>query len=317
MNGSDPIPVRPGPYENMVGLYEETNGRWCTEGAGANYVDVKGGTTYYLTVYGTRNSYEIYYGEDIEKGLPKVIITKVQDGTESYANVKIISEVDLNLSRCYYGFDRDWYSEDSTTPQNDEEWEKNVYGNYSISEMEFNAEFYSWPTRIYIRLEDVNGNILFYKGDFAFYSYSGNPACFIAGTKVSTPSGYKNIEEIQIGDMVYSMNLQTMQREEKVVERLKITENACKITYLISVGEAYIESTPDHKFYVKDRGWKDACELEVGDILIDEKGNDKAITDIQIKIYDEPVTVYNFEVEDNRNYFVGEDNILVYTIPDN
>lgn len=128
-------------------------------------------------------------------------------------------------------------------------------------------------------------------------------------------NGYKNIEDIQIGDIVYSMNLQTMQVEEKEVQRLKVTENECKLLYLISTGLDYIESTPDHRFYVKDKGWIDASELKLGDILIDETGNDKAITEIQTKTYEEPVTVYNFEVEDNHNYFVGEDNILVYTIP--
>ena len=141
--------------------------------------------------------------------------------------------------------------------------------------------------------------------------------CFVAQTPVSTPNGYKNIEDIQIGDIVYSMNLQTMQIEEKAVKRLKITENAITSTCLISTGTDHIESTPDHRFYVKDKGWIDAYELKVGDILINEAGIEKAITDIQTKTYDKPITVYNFEVEDNRNYFVGEDNILVYTIPDN
>ena len=149
------------------------------------------------------------------------------------------------------------------------------------------------------------------------YIMAINPPCFVAGTKVSTPNGYKNIENIQVGDIVYSMNLETMQVEEKTVERLRITENRCTVTYLISTGTDYIESTPNHRFYVKDKGWIDACELELGDILVDKTGNDKEITDIKTKIYAEPVTVYNFEVEDNHNYFVGEENILVYTIPRN
>ena len=141
-------------------------------------------------------------------------------------------------------------------------------------------------------------------------------SCFVAGTKVFTPNGYKNIEDIQIGDIVYSMNLATMEVEEKAVEKLKITENAIRLTYLISTEESCIESTVDHRFYVKDRGWIDACELEVGDILMDDNGSENEVTDVQTKVYEEPITVYNFEVEDNRNYFVGEDNILVYTIPE-
>jgi len=139
--------------------------------------------------------------------------------------------------------------------------------------------------------------------------------CFVAGTKVSTPSGFKNIEDIQIGDIVYSMNLETMQLEEKAVEKLKITENVCKLTYLIFIGENYIEATADHKFYVKNKGWVDTCDLEVGDILINEQGNEQVISDIKAKNHNEPITVYNFEVQDNRNYFVGENRILVYTIP--
>lgn len=41
--------------------------------------------------------------------------------------------------------------------------------------------------------------------------------CFVAGTKVLTENGYKNIEDIKISDKVYSYNLNNNELELKEV----------------------------------------------------------------------------------------------------
>ena len=42
-----------------------------------------------------------------------------------------------------------------------------------------------------------------------FAAYSG---CFVADTLVYTPAGMQKIQEINEGDMVYTMNMETMQK---------------------------------------------------------------------------------------------------------
>lgn len=135
--------------------------------------------------------------------------------------------------------------------------------------------------------------------------------CFVAGTKVSTTEGKKNIEDILIGDIVYSMNMDTMQIEETKV--LRIFENNVDYdTCLVYVGDECIESTTGHKYYEKNKGWLEADNLKIGDIIIDLYGNEKIVEDVQIQKYKHEIMVYNIEVEKNHNYFVGENGILVH-----
>ena len=147
-------------------------------------------------------------------------------------------------------------------------------------------------------------------GEIAGYA----AGCFVAGTKIYTVNGLVNIEDIKLGDIVYSMNMETMEIEpQRVVNTMKNTYESD--TCLISVGGNYIESTKGHNYYEKTKGWVEACQLKVGDILIDGDGNEKEIQDVQLKQQTQEIIVYNFEVEKNHNYFVGEDRILVHNLP--
>jgi len=49
--------------------------------------------------------------------------------------------------------------------------------------------------------------------------------------------------------------------------------------------------------------------LQVGDKLLDSKGNVLVVEDKKIKITDEPVKVYNFQVDDFHTYHVA---VMVY-----
>ncbi len=49
----------------------------------------------------------------------------------------------------------------------------------------------------------------------------------------------------------------------------------------------------------------DAKNLRAGDILQTVNGKTVVVEQVQHEILESPVTVYNFEVEDNHNYFVG------------
>lgn len=70
--------------------------------------------------------------------------------------------------------------------------------------------------------------------------------------------------------------------------------------------------TWSHPIYVKDEGEVQVQSLKVGDILIDKDNNEIEIKEINNKkIINKPV--YEIWVENNRNYFVGNSSILVYS----
>jgi hypothetical protein len=61
---------------------------------------------------------------------------------------------------------------------------------------------------------------------------------------------------------------------------------------------------------VKDKGWVQAKDLQRGEILISAKGAILSLSDITIEERDE--VVYNFEVEGNHTYYVGDAGVLVH-----
>ena len=163
----------------------------------------------------------------------------------------------------------------------------------------------------FFRLQDSFGNLSDY------YWVSPNFACFTKDTKVLTENGSVNIQDIVAGDKVYSMNIVTQTVELKEVLRTfknEVDYKLCRI-YTDNSHE-YVEATYGHEFYTKNRGWVKAYYLQEGDILVDSNNNEKIITKKENIDKDEKVTVYNFEVQDNHNYFVGENNVLVHNLPE-
>ncbi|MCG6142665.1 polymorphic toxin-type HINT domain-containing protein [Leptospira mtsangambouensis] len=135
--------------------------------------------------------------------------------------------------------------------------------------------------------------------------------CFVAGTKVHTKDGLKNIEDIQVGDVVLSWNEKTGEREYKVVTELFLHEINQLYEVKTTKGTT-LETTWNHPFWVVDRKeWVEVKDLQVGDVLALADGALVEISHIR-SYYVEPTKVYNFEVEDNHSYFVGEDGVLVH-----
>ena len=140
-------------------------------------------------------------------------------------------------------------------------------------------------------------------------------ACFVAGTKVLTENGYKQIEEIKPGDFVYAMNEETNQYELKEV--LQKFDSLTSEIYEIKVANQTIRTTARHEFYIIDKGWVRAEELQVGDKLSSKEDIDTTITKIKIIPQKERTPVYNMEVEGHHNYLITEDNLLVHNAGSN
>ncbi|MFB5269430.1 S8 family serine peptidase [Paenibacillus enshidis] len=131
--------------------------------------------------------------------------------------------------------------------------------------------------------------------------------CFAEGTPVLTDKGMKPIEEIQVGDRVLSKNEETGEQAYKPVTYT--FDKPVNELYHIQAGGETISATDNHPFWIKDKGWKLAEELEIGDQLVTTEN--KYITIEQIDIEQTDATVYNFTVADFHTYYVT--NLGIWT----
>ena len=138
-----------------------------------------------------------------------------------------------------------------------------------------------------------------------------NPSfCFVAGTVVLTTLGKKAIETIQIGDTIPCVDHITGEAAEKKV----ISTSVNKVDRLIEleIGDETLRCTETHPFQVKGKGWVNAADLKPGSIVYTKDWNTEVVLSVNLLELDEPVEVFNFEVEDCHTYFVGELGVLVH-----
>ena len=138
--------------------------------------------------------------------------------------------------------------------------------------------------------------------------------CFVAGTKVLTENGLVNIEDIQVGMKVYSYNEET--KKVELNEVLRTFENPAEREMAkVTINGEVIESTSGHEYYTVNRGWIDAKELVKGDVLLNSDNEEVLVEDVEVIEGHGYKLVYNLNVENNHNYYVGEENILVHNAP--
>lgn len=136
--------------------------------------------------------------------------------------------------------------------------------------------------------------------------------CFAGETKVLTPDGLTSIEDLKVGDEVISYNFETSEREVKSIA--KIASHEVSSLYTVSTPAGDIRVTGDHPFYVVGVGEVLAMNLSAADKLMNYLGEEIGIKSVSVELTDE-VTVHEIAIEDNHNYFVGEDSVLVFNEP--
>ena len=167
-------------------------------------------------------------------------------------------------------------------------------------------ESFSDSKDMYYKVEAyTENNLKIGEKEFAHLFY-----CFVAGTKVKTENGFKNIEDIKIGEKVYSFNLDNNEIELKEV--LELIHSSAKDTYKMTIGGKTVEMTSKHQVYIVDKGWTRAYNIKIGDMMLSASGDKVKITNIEHIKYDEPINTYNLTVEDNSNYFVTDIQVLVH-----
>ena len=142
-------------------------------------------------------------------------------------------------------------------------------------------------------------------------------SCFVAGTPVLTEDGDKPIEDVTVGDYVWAWDEATGTTELKQVVETYVNETS-ELTHIFVNGEEIV-ATPTHPFYCPVKGWTDAAHLRAGDILVLVNGEYVVVEKIQHELLENPVKVYNFQVQDYHTYYVAESGVLVHNrcLPEN
>lgn len=138
-------------------------------------------------------------------------------------------------------------------------------------------------------------------------------ACFKKGVKVLTNYGYLDIDNIKVNDLVMSYNFDTNSNEYSKVIKTFQHKDINDDLYTITCGSIVIETTSMHPICVSlnnTLGFINAKDLKIGNRLVDYEGNIHEITSITCESVTD--TFYNIEVENNHNYYVTENNILVH-----
>jgi len=144
----------------------------------------------------------------------------------------------------------------------------------------------------------------------------GSSVCFVAGTQVavkgdSATLASKNIEDIRLGDWVWSRDEQTGEESFKPVVRLfrNETRELAHLTYTSGPERGALTGTPGHKFWNESRQqWTPMGDLKPGQMLKLADGASATVTTCVVEHLATPVTIYNFEVADWHTYHVGSTN---------
>ncbi len=287
----------------IINITGEDDKKYCISSIECEPIDIVDGTitistegvNYVCAIAsnGISNSEKVCQIIKLDKTVPTVKVTgKYENQSDFVVSVEAsdTSEVGSGIDKYAY------YYKETSEPDY-----KLVYtGDENTSKIENLSSSGSYNIRVIVT--DKAGNE-------AVAETTAGTSCFTAGTLVYTENGYKNIEDIKIGEKVYAINIATDEIELKPILN-KFVGKSNQI-YTIKVENDIIEVTPKHQFYVVDKGWIRAYDLKVGDELISKNGNLR-IDSIILEKLEQPVTVYNMEVDGLHNYLVTKYSILVH-----
>ncbi|MBK8208244.1 MAG: hypothetical protein IPK87_15815 [Planctomycetes bacterium] len=163
----------------------------------------------------------------------------------------------------------------------------------------------------------------------------GHVLCFVEGTEVAVEGEHglagKPIEQIEVGDLVWSRNEHTGEQGYKPVVTLSrnTTDTLVHLTYTSSAGVPpaagadfqsapaagtaaihtsthTLTGTPEHPFWsITRNAWVSMGELQPGETLQLAGGQTATATSVRTEHLATPVAVYNFEVAGWHTYHVG------------
>ena len=136
--------------------------------------------------------------------------------------------------------------------------------------------------------------------------------CFSIGTIIRTKNKYTNIENINIGDLVWSYNKNKKENEySKVLDVITSTVKNQKVLY-ITIDNEEVKTTASHEFFVKkDDGYDliPAGKIKIGDFIMGIDGNYYEVKSLNFKT--ENIALYNLEIENNESFYITKTGLLV------
>jgi hypothetical protein len=142
---------------------------------------------------------------------------------------------------------------------------------------------------------------------------SGGGCSFAAGTPVTTEEGDKPIEQVKTGDKVLSRNEKTGEQSyHRVLQTFATPDDEIYSLQLQTAGgkQETLQVTGNHPFWLKGKGWTETDLLKPNDQIAAKDGQWLNVTSLQQK--QEKSTAYNFEVDTDHTYFVGNSQALVH-----
>ena len=100
--------------------------------------------------------------------------------------------------------------------------------------------------------------------------------CLVGDTRVETEFGYKEIKDIEIGDKVWTFNVDTQKRE--LADVTMHMNKGVKDVFEIRTFHNQIEGTSDHKLLCYENNslvYKEIQDINIGDLLVIDNSNNK------------------------------------------
>lgn len=107
--------------------------------------------------------------------------------------------------------------------------------------------------------------------DISLGTWCGNDCkfCFVDGTLIETISGKRRIEDLKLGEQVFSYNHQNTNIEVKNIQEVHERDYKGDLIVLELENGFVLKCTPNHKIFTKNRGYVPAEELTEEDDLIE------------------------------------------------
>ena len=143
---------------------------------------------------------------------------------------------------------------------------------------------------------------------------SKGKCCFVAGTQVLTKDGLKNIEDIEVGDLVLAEDPEKGEKAYKpVTDLIKLNNRIIwdlSIKNNAGVTETF-HTTDDHPWWVPAKNeWVHTKDLLVG--MLVKSVDDELIKIVSISNTETLQPTFNLTVADFNSYYVGKLGILVH-----
>ena len=131
--------------------------------------------------------------------------------------------------------------------------------------------------------------------------------CFVSGTVVFTKSGMTPIEELAVGDSIWTSNSDTKKSELAAITVVSTQVSSRQLVIGSNCSE--VHTTLNHPFLVNEE-WLPASSIQIGDSLTSI--DDKKIYINKISRVSEDRLVYNLTLSENHNFWVGSEKFLVH-----